>query len=45
MSSEDSFSQAVTGGFIEAAKRWHVELVVADNRLDAEQALSNAARG
>jgi ribose transport system substrate-binding protein len=43
MSSEDSFSQAVTGGLLEAAKRWHVELVVADNRLDSEQALSNAA--
>lgn len=42
-SSEDSFSQAVTQGFIEAAKKWQVELILADNRLDAEQALSNAA--
>ena len=42
-SSEEPFSQAVTQGFIEAAKKWQVELIVADNRLDAEQAVSNAA--
>jgi ribose transport system substrate-binding protein len=42
LSSEDSFSQAVTKGLIDEAKRLHVELLVADNRPDADQVIKNA---
>jgi ribose transport system substrate-binding protein len=40
-SSNDPFSLSVTQGFIDEAKRWRVELIMADNRMNAERAVSN----
>jgi ribose transport system substrate-binding protein len=44
LSSNQLFSQKVTQGLVEAAKRARVELLVMDNRNSAEEALKNAAR-
>lgn len=42
LSGADPFSRAVTGGLAEAAKVHQLELLIADNRYDAETAMKNA---
>ena len=40
--SGDPFSDAVTSGLVEEAKRFAIDLLIADNSLDAEKAVRNA---
>ena len=40
--SDNPFSAAVTRGLAQEAKRYFLDLLVADNKLDAEQAIQNA---
>lgn len=42
LSSVEPFSQAVTQGLVDAADKLHMDLLVTDNRGDADQALKNA---
>ena len=42
LSAEEPFVRAVTQGLIEAAEKLHVDLLVTDNRADADQAIKNA---
>jgi ribose transport system substrate-binding protein len=43
LSSKERFSQEVTRGLVEAARKYPVELLVTDNEFSAEKALNNAA--